>query len=142
MPEGRRAVWQALAVLAPYCVVCDVSYVVTGKGAGTTFVCVPGRLEGDPGPDALSGEIVEWRPGRLVATRLRLPSETWTTRIELADAGQGGTRVTMTVALETRGGSRLVERLQGRSRQRLVQRTLEGELDRIPAHVEAAAGAT
>jgi hypothetical protein len=140
VPEGRRAVWQALAVLAPYCAVCDVSYVATGTGVGTTFVCVPGRLAGEPGADAPRGEIVEWQPNRLVATRLQLPAETWTTRIELADTDQGGTRVAMTLTFESRGGNRLVERVQRRTRQRLVQRTLEAELDRVPAHIEAAAG--
>jgi hypothetical protein len=142
VPDGRRTVWQALAVLGPYCAVCDVSYVVRGTGAGTTFVCVPGRRDGaEPGPEALRGEIVEWQPRRLVATRLRLPAETWTTRIELADTDGGGTRVTMALAHEPRGAGRLVERVQGRTRQRLVRRTLEAELDKIPAHIALAAGA-
>jgi hypothetical protein len=136
VPERRREVWQALAVLEAYCAVCDVSYVVHGKGAGTTFVCVPGRHDGaEPGPDAARGEIVEWHPPRLVATRLHLPAEMWTTRIELADTDGGGTRVTMTLGYQPRGGSRLVERVQGRTRQRLVQRTLDAELGKVPAHI-------
>jgi hypothetical protein len=31
--------------------------------------------------------------------------------------------------------------VQGRTRQRLVRRTLEAELDKIPAHIALAAGA-
>ncbi len=136
VPERRRAVWQALAVLEPYCAVCDVTYVAHGTGAGATFVCLPGRHDGvDPGPDAPRGEIVEWQPARLVATRLQLPAETWTTRIELADVDGGGTRVTMTLGYEPRSGSRLVERMQGRTRQRLVQGTQDAELDKVPAHI-------
>jgi hypothetical protein len=141
VPQGRREVWRALAVLEPYCAVCDVSYVVHGTGLGTTFVCVPGRLDGSPGPGAPRGEIVVWKPGHRVDTRLDLPTEAWTTRIELADTDSGGTRVTMTLALEPREANRLVQRLQRRTRQRLVQRTLDAELEKVPAHVDLAASA-
>src|SRR6476661_3091955 len=86
VPEPRAEVWRALAVLEPYCAVCDVSYVVdatTDPGVGTTFVCAPGRLDGtSPAPGAPQGEIVEWIPPRLVTTRLVLTPETWTTRME------------------------------------------------------------
>jgi hypothetical protein len=141
VPKPRGEVWQALAVLRPYCAVCDVSYVVHGKGLGTTFVCVPGRLDGsEPGPGAPRGEIVLWKPGRRVDTRLDLPSETWTTRIELTDTDTGGTRVTMTLGLEPREINRLVQRLQRRTRQRLVQRTVDAELARVPAHIENSDG--
>jgi hypothetical protein len=139
VPEPRRAVWQALAVLEPYCAVCDVSYVVTGTGVGTTFVCVPGRRDGqDPGPEAVRGEIVVWEPRRVVATRLELPAEIWTTRIELADTAAGGTRVTMTLDCEAIAGYSLVRRVQAKARQRLVQRTLDAELDKLPAHIAQA----
>ena len=140
-PRGR--VWRALAVLEPYCAVCDVSYVVDGgqPGTGTRFVCVPGRLSGrEPRAGAPRGEILEWEPERVVATRLELTPETWTTRIELADAGDGGTRVTMTVTHEPTTGSRIVRRLQRGALRRLVQRTVDAELDKVPAHVERAAG--
>jgi hypothetical protein len=141
VPQSRRTVWQALAVLEPYCPVCDVSYVVTGTGAGTAFVCVPGRLAANvPGPEAARGEIVVWEPRRVVATRLDLPAETWTTRIELADTGTGGTRITMTVGQEPGAGNRLVRRIQARARQRLAQRTLDAELDRVPAHIALVSG--
>jgi uncharacterized protein YndB with AHSA1/START domain len=142
VPEPRERVWRALAVLQPYCAVCDVSYVVDGaasgegSGRGTRFVCVPGRLDGArPPATAPRGEIVEWEPPRLVTTRLELTPEVWTTRIELADAEGGGTRVTVTLTHEPRGGSRLVQRIQRGALQRLVQRTVDGELAKLPAHV-------
>jgi hypothetical protein len=144
VPESRAEVWQALAVLAPYCAVCDVSYVVDDPKpvTGTTFVCAPGRLDGArPPAGAPRGEITEWAPRRIVGTRLQLTTETWTTRIELADADGGGTRVTMTVALQPAGGSRLVQRIQRSAAQRMVRQTVDAELDKIPAHVEQAATA-
>jgi len=143
VPQPRGQVWRALAVLEPYCSVCDVSYVLgespDSPGVGTTFVCAPGRLEGAPAAGAPRGEIVEWNPPRLVATHLRLTSETWTTRIELADTGDGGTRVTMTITHEPTGGSRVVRRLQRGALRRLVQRTVDAELAKVPAHVERVA---
>jgi hypothetical protein len=143
VPQPRAQVWRALAVLEPYCSVCDVSYVLgespDSPGVGTTFVCAPGRLEGAPAAGAPRGEIVEWDPPRLVATRLRLTPETWTTRIELADTGDRGTRVTMTITHEPTGGSRVVRRLQRGALRRLVQRTVDAELAKIPAHVERVA---
>jgi hypothetical protein len=132
-------VWRALAVLEPYCAVCDVSYVVDGGaagGAGTRFACVPGRLNGGrPPATAPRGEIVEWEPARLVTTRLELTPEVWTTRIELAPADGGGTRVTVTLTHEPKGGSRLVRRVQRSGMQRLVQRTVDDELAKLPAHI-------
>jgi hypothetical protein len=137
VPEARSRVWRALAVIQPYCAVCDVSYVVSGSGARTTFVAVPGRLEGAPPAGAPAGTILEWRPGRVVATRLELTPETWTTRIELADADGGGTRVTMTLTQEPVAGGRLARWVQKRARQQLVQRTVDDELAKVPAHVAA-----
>jgi hypothetical protein len=139
VPQPRAEVWRALAVLEPYCAVCDVSYVIADAGAprvGTTFVCAPGRLDGaPPAPGAPQGEIVDWQPKRLVTTRLVLTPETWTTRIELADTETGGTRVTMTITLEPTAGGRVVRRLQRAALRRLVQRTVDAELDKVPAHV-------
>ena len=142
VPHPREEVWRALAVLEPYCAVCDVSYVVTGSpGKGASFVCVPGRLDGvRPSATAPKGEIVEWEPPRLVVSRLELTPETWTTRIELAEAGSGATRVTVTVTHEPRGGSRLVQWLTRSGMQRLVQRTVDGELAKLPAHIAQVAG--
>ena len=147
VPEPPETVWRALAVLEPYCAVCDVSYVlpeVPGDGSafpteGTTFVCVPGRLEGEPPGSAPRGEILEWSPPRAVETRLRLTPETWTTRIELAAEGSGGTRVTVTVTREPAGGSRLLDRVQRGAMRRLVQRIVTDELDKLPAHIAQAA---
>ena len=142
VPHPREQVWRALAVLEPYCAVCDVSYVVSGTaGKGASFVCVPGRLDGrTPAAGSPRGEIVEWEPPRLVTTRLELTPETWTTRIELAVAGDAATRVTVTVTHEPRGRSRLLHRLQRPGLQRLVQRTVDGELDKLPAHIAQVTG--
>jgi len=141
VPESPAEVWRALAVLEPYCAVCDVSYVV-GPGkirVGTTFVCAAGRLDGAAPPaGAPRGEILDWSPPRLVSTRLVLTPETWTTRIELSDAEGGGTRVAITVTHEPTSGSRVVRRLQRGAMQRLVQRTVDAELDKVPAHVARA----
>jgi len=143
VPQPRADVWRALAVLEPYCAVCDVSYVlgdVPGEpGVGTTFVCAPGRLDGGPpSASAPQGEIVDWTPQRLVTTRLVLTPETWTTTIELADTDSGGTRVAMTITHEPTGGSRVVRRLQRGALRRLVQRTVDAELDKVPAHISLA----
>ena len=57
VPHPRERVWRALAVLQPYCAVCDVSYVVSGSptgGAapsnrpGTQWNVVPGPAGPDP----------------------------------------------------------------------------------------------
>jgi hypothetical protein len=139
VPEPRGEVWRALAVLEPYCAVCDVSYVIGDAGTprvGTTFVCAPGRLDGaPPAPGSPQGEILDWQPQRLVTTRLVLTPETWTTRIELADTENGGTRVTMTITHEPTAGGRVVRRLQRGALRRLVQRTVDAELEKVPAHV-------
>ncbi|TYP86501.1 SRPBCC family protein [Blastococcus xanthinilyticus] len=140
VPEARALVWRALAVLEPYCAVCDVSYVVdrgAGRpGVGTTFVCAPGQLDGGvPRAGAPRGEILDWDEPRLVVSRLDLTPESWTTRIELADAPGGGTRVSITLTHEPTGGNRVVRRLQRASMQRLVQRTVDAELRKVPAHV-------
>lgn len=141
VPEPRATVWRALAVLAPYCPVCDVSYSVTGSGRHTTFVAVPGRLEGEPPAGAPQGRIVEWAPGRVVGTSLELTPETWTTRIELADTPAGGTRVTLTLTHEARGTGRLGRLLQGRAARPMVERTVRSELEKVPAHIALVGGA-
>ena len=135
LPEPPAQVWEALAVVRPYCAVCDVSYVVTGSGRGATFVCVPGRVDGDvPAPRGTTGEIVEWAPPRQVVTRLDRAGEIWTTRLELAGTPSGGTAVAVTLSCVPTG-SALVGALQRRTLQRLVERTLEGELARLPDHL-------
>jgi hypothetical protein len=144
VPQPPSEVWRALAVLRPYCAVCDVSYVVpesaSGAGRGATFVCVPGRVDGRAVPDtAPRGEIIDWQPPRRVTTRIALGSETWTTRIELDRADDGGTAVALTIDHEPAAGSRLVQRVQRRATQRMVQRMVDEELGKLPEHIAAAA---
>ena len=143
MPQPRAEVWRALAVLEPYCAVCDVSYVLgeaaASPASGRRSCARPAGSTADrPRPAAPQGEIVDWAPPRLVTTRLVLTPETWTTRIELADTDAGGTRVTMTITHEPTGGGRVVRRLQRGALRRLVQRTVDAELDKVPAHVALA----
>ncbi|MPR00077.1 SRPBCC family protein [Modestobacter sp. I12A-02628] len=137
----RDRVWRALAVLQPYCAVCDVSYVVTGAvRRGATFVCQPGRLEPGRAPAATAprGEIVQWRPQSVVETRLSLTPEVWTTRIELADgATTGSTRVTITVTHEPTGTGRVVRLVQRTSMARMVRRLVAAELAKVDDHVAA-----
>jgi hypothetical protein len=145
VPQAPADVWRALAVLEPYCAVCDVSYVVDasagGPGIGTTFVCAPGELAGGaPRPGSPRGEILAWEEPRLVVTRLDLTPETWTTRIELAGTPSGGTRVSITLTHEPIGGSRVVRSLQRAGMRRLVQRTVDAELEKVPAHVARVTG--
>ena len=144
IPFPRQHVWRMLTALTPYCPVCDVSYVfddVGGRGSaamgeGTRFVCVPGRLDGlSPPPNAARGEVVVWDPQQRISTRMELASETWVTAIDLADSRQDRTLVTVTITCEPKGGHRLVRALQRRSIHRLVQRTVDGELAKLPAHM-------
>lgn len=148
VPFGRQHVWRALTNLTTYCPVCDVSYLFDDSasgggqaiGQGTRFLCVPGRLEdAEPPPNAVAGEVVEWAAQRRIGTRLELASETWQTRIELADVEGGCTRVTVTVTREPKGGSRLLHSLQRRAMQRMVQGTVDSELARLPDHISPAA---
>ena len=148
VPFERQLVWRALTSATEYCPVCDVSYVFADGatsaghsiGMGTRFVCVSGRLEGaEPPPDAVAGQVVEWAAQRRIGTRLELASETWQTHIELADAEGGSTRVTVTVTREPKGGSRLLHSLQRRSMQGMVQRTVDSELAKLPAHIDGVA---
>lgn len=144
VPFGRPAVWQALTARIPYCPVCDVSYVFSDDtegevrstiGKGTTFVCVQGRLDGEPPLDAVRGEVVQCEAQRCIGTRLDLLTETWRTCIELADADGESTRVTVTVTREATGGRRLLLALKRKAMQRLVQLTVDSELAKLPDHV-------
>ncbi|WP_176946499.1 STAS domain-containing protein [Blastococcus aurantiacus] len=140
--------WEALTAVLPYCPVCDVSYVFSGATddragsrmrKGMRFVCVPGRLDGAPPPqDAVAGVVVDWVAQRSVGTRLEVASETWRTGIELADAGEGSTRVTVTVTHESRGGNGLVRALQRKALRRTVQQTVDSELMKLPDHIRQA----
>lgn len=145
VPFARPHVWRALTALTPYCPVCDVSYVFSETpddgsaatiGKGTRFVCVPGQLEGTPAPpNAVSGEVVEWVAQRCIGTRLELPREIWQTHIELADSERNSTQVTVTVTHEPKGGNRLLHALQQKATQRMVQRTVDSELAKLPDHI-------
>ena len=150
VPFDRRQVWRALAEPTTYCSVCDVSYVLDDSMSrshggralveGSRFTCVPGRLEGtEPPPNAVVGEIVELSAHQRIGTRLELTSETWRTLIELADADPGSTLVTVTVTREPKGGSRLLHALQRRATQRMVQRTVDSELAKLPDHITGGA---
>lgn len=138
---SRPRVWRALAVLRPYCAVCDVSYVVEGgpTGQGTRFICAPGLL-GDQSPPAGAprGEVVEWQPSRRVTTRLELTPEVWTTTIDLTDVPGGGTDVTITLAHQPVQGGPLRRRLQRSGVRKVAQRTIESELGKVADHVRQA----
>ena len=144
IPASRDLVWQALAVLGPYCPVCDVSYRAPDgddavrMGPGTRFVCIPGHdvagLIGDA--SARWGEVIEWDPPRRVVTRLELTPETWTTRIDLEGGGAGPTRVTVTLTYRARGGTWLRDRLHRRAVQGMVDASLGSTLAKIPDHVQ------
>jgi hypothetical protein len=47
--------------------------------------------------------------------------------------------VTITLTHEAKRGSRVVQRIQRGAMQRLVQRTVDAELDKLPAHVDQVA---
>lgn len=145
VPFARPHVWRALTALTPYCPVCDVSYVFSETrhdgsaatmGKGTRFVCVPGHLDGVPAPpNAVSGEVVEWVAERCIGTRLELTREIWQTRIELADSERSATQVTVAVTHEPKGGNRLLHALRQKATQRMVQRTVDSELAKLPDHL-------
>lgn len=140
--------WEALTALTPYCTVCDVSYVFSGSAdvgtsarmhEGMRFICAPGRLDGaSPPQGAAAGVIVDWVAQRRIGTQLDVASERWRTGIELTDAGEGSTRVTVTVTRESGRGNRLVRARQRRALQRTVQQTVDSELAKLPEHVHQA----
>lgn len=141
VPFSRARVWRALAVLQPYCAVCDVSYVVDGSGTsqGTEFRCVPGRLDGQQPPSgAPRGRVVEWEPEHRVATRLELTPEVWVTTIDLADAPDSGTDVTITLTHEPLAGGLLQRRRQRKVVREVAQDTVESELAKVPEHIQQA----
>ena len=144
LPYARQRVWWALSAFTPYCAVCDVSYVLTEVAPdgtetfehGSRFLCVPGRLDGAaPPPNAVRGQVVEWVPQERLGTTLDVTPDIWRTTIDLADAGEESTLVTVTVTYEPENRSLLVRWLQRGRWQRMVQRTVDGELTKLPEHV-------
>ena len=144
VPFARERVWSALTQAIPYCAVCDVSYVYSalmpGEAArlaeGSRFVCVPGRLEGDSQPPhAVSGEVVRWEPHHRLGTRLEVGDELWWTDIELSDAGRDITAVRLSVTHQPSAEHRHLRVPMRRRRQRMVQRTVDSELAKLPDHV-------
>lgn len=141
VPFSRTRVWQALAILEPYCAVCDVSYVVVGASMkrGTDFVCVPGRLGGRrPPAGAPRGRVVEWEPEHRVATRLELTSEVWVMTIDLADAPDGSTDVGITLTHEPLKGGLLQRRRQRKVVRKVARDTVESELGKVADHIRQA----
>ncbi|WP_138757718.1 SRPBCC family protein [Modestobacter altitudinis] len=141
VPFSRLRVWRALAVLQPYCAVCDVSYVVEGDATkeGTRFTCAPGRLDDrSPPPGAPRGQVVEWQPSRRVTTRLELTPEVWTTTIDLTDVPGGGTDVTITLTHQPLRGGHLRHRLRRGGVRKVAERAIESELAKIADHVRQA----
>ncbi|GAB3317895.1 hypothetical protein GCM10027451_36180 [Geodermatophilus aquaeductus] len=145
IPFPRQEVWRALTAPLAYCPVCDVSYVFSETveedgaeriGRGTRFVCVGGRLEGaPPPPGAVRGQVVDYQARRRIGTRLERPHETWHTVFELTDSGRDATDVAVTVTHEPTGGSRLVRALLRRSLEKMLWRTVDAELAKLPDHV-------
>jgi hypothetical protein len=64
-----------------------------------------------------------------------LTLEIWTTRLGLSDTASGGTWVSDAITHELTGGGRVVRRLQRGPLRRLVRRTVDAELEKVPAHV-------
>ncbi|MBA3292135.1 MAG: hypothetical protein H0T40_00015 [Geodermatophilaceae bacterium] len=148
-------VWQAMATLLPYCSVCDVSVSVISPGqlrAGTEFRAFPGRrTERADGPDAtpaadgpvamraadggMPGEIIDWSPQRSVATRLEAGSETVVVRVEMSTATPDTTMVTISVEVTPHLRSRIAAAMSRSSYVRMARRTVEGEIEKLPAHL-------
>ncbi len=136
-------VWQAMAALLPYCPVCDVSAILDGPGdlrIGTTFRAFPGRVY--ERPDEISaveggtpGEIVHWSPHEVVATRLEAGNETVVVQVEMAAASPDTTLVTISVGVTPQGQSRLAKAMARSSYARMARRTVEGEIEKLPAHL-------
>lgn len=136
-------VWQAMATLLPYCPVCDVSAMLDGPGElhiGTTFRAFPGRVY--ERPDEISaaeggtpGEIVHWSLHEVVATRLEAGNETVVVQVEMAAASPDTTLVTISVGVTPQGQGRLAKAMARTSYARMVRRTVEGEIEKLPAHL-------
>lgn len=136
-------VWLAMATLLPYCAVCDVSSIVDSPGelrAGTEFRAFPGRAaERTEGAAAVEGgmvgQIIDWSPRRSVATRLETGSENVVVRVDLAAASPDTTLVTISVEVTPHVRNRIVAAMTRSSYARMARRTVEGEIEKLPAHL-------
>lgn len=150
-------VWRAMATLLPYCSVCAVSTIVDTPGAlrlGTEFRAFPGRIQqttddadvvaggmpgeigGMPGEIVgMPGEIVEWSPRRSVATRLKTGGEDVVVRVGMTSASPDTTLVTISVEMTPLLRGRLAAAMTRSSFTRIAKRTVEGEIEKLPAHL-------
>jgi hypothetical protein len=135
-------VWSAMATLLPYCSVCDVSVVVDGPGdleVGTKFRAFSGRAgQTDgiaPAEGGMAGEIVDWSPQQTVVTRLDATNETVVVRVDMAPASPGTTLVTISVEVTPHLRSRMAAIMSRSSYARMARRTVEGEIEKLPAHL-------
>ncbi len=135
-------VWSAMAILLPYCSVCDVSVAVDSPGdlgAGTKFRAFSGRAgqtDGKPTAEGgMAGEIVDWSPQHSVATRLDATDETVVVRVEMAPASPDTTLVTISVEVTPHLRSRMAAAMSRSSHARMARRTVEGEIEKLPAHL-------
>lgn len=139
-------VWRAMATLLPYCSVCHVSAIVDSEGElrlGTEFRAFSGRLPEDCDKAAelhrgMAGEIVDWKPQRSVATRLEADGETVVVRVEMTPASPDTTLVTISVEVTPRLRNRLALAMTRSSYARMATRTVEGEIEKLPAHLALA----
>ncbi len=135
-------VWQAMATLLPYCSVCDVSAIVDSRGElgiGTAFRAFRGRVDapadGDGAEGGMPGEIVGWAPQRSVATRLQAGGETVRVGVDMAAASPDTTLVTISVEVTPVFRSRVAAAMTRTSYLRMAKRTVEGEIEKLPAHL-------
>ena len=135
-------VWQAMATLLPYCAVCDVSAIVDSPGElgiGTAFRAFRGRVanptDGDGVEGGMPGEIVDWSPQRSVATRLEAGGETVRVGVDMAAASPDTTLVTISVEVTPVLRSRVAAVMTRTSYLRMAKRTVEGEIEKLPAHL-------
>lgn len=136
-------VWSAMATLLPYCSVCDVSAIVDAPGElglGTEFRAFSGRLaerpdDGKPIDGGMPGVIVDWSPQKSVATRLDADAESVVVWVQMASASPDTTLVTIRVEVTPRTRNRIATAMARSSYLRVAKRTVEGEIDKLPAHL-------
>ena len=83
----------------------------------------------------MPGEIIDWSPQRSVATRLEAGSETVVVRVEMSTATPDTTMVTISVEVTPHLRSRIAAAMSRSSYVRMARRTVEGEIEKLPAHL-------